>query len=530
MDLLEFKNGLSALDYPDYWKPVLLHQILLDNGIQSDTAVVNGDDNWTYAKLRECAYEYAFAIYNAGVPKSARLVLDSRPCPQAISLICACSMLGVSFTAINPDNPPERKKEIVKTLAPAVVIDSTGSNSYDVPVFGSIQQDKLVLKGLAGNRGILTRVLDTDVAYIVFTSGSTGTPKGIMMSQRAVVAFFKGLNERVKLGKGSVVATTSPLQFDFSLLDMGMTLGQGMKLVQTPGALLHHPVRYLDYLRKHETTQSNGVPSIMRMILVSAREGLNALGSLNTMFFGGEALTYNDVTLLRQVKPQMRIINIFGHTESVACSTFEVPFSHHSDRGIVPIGKPISGMGMFVLDDNKARVKDGEIGELYIEGSALFNGYYKDEDRNRETIVPHPKYPEYCQRVFKTGDLVRRDENGLFHFHGRRDSQIKIRGNRVELVEIEKCLLNINGIESVAVTALNGDDGEYNKIVAFLKRSNDSSCTVNLIQNRCAQKLPKYMIPSDIVFVSHIPCTANGKTDIRKLVERYLKNLEVING
>jgi acyl-coenzyme A synthetase/AMP-(fatty) acid ligase len=375
----------------------------------------------------------------------------------------------------------------------------------------------------AGRGGGWRHGTETDPAYVIFTSGTTGRPKGVVMSHRGVVSFYRGM-----LGCGLVdatdrVATTSPLQFDFSLLDIGLALGSGAAVVPVPRALLPWPRRFLRVLAETGATQVDGVPSIWRQPLLREPAMLAELRQIRGVLFCGEEFPPHEVRRLQELLPQARLTNCYGSTESMACSFAEVPRPLPDSQDRLSIGTAHAGAELMLVGEDGSPVEGAGVpGELHLRSPALFLGYWDDEQATRKALVPDPVAPWTGQKVLRTGDLAYRDERGDFYFCGRVDSQVQIHGNRVELREIEHRLLSCPGVASaVALVVDEPDGGPLLAAVVVPDRAEGSVAGPvvddTVLLSHCRDALPDYMIPQRLAVVSELPRTQNGKTDRKEL-------------
>ncbi|WP_019503644.1 AMP-binding protein [Pleurocapsa sp. PCC 7319] len=511
--------------YPHNWQPVLLHQYLLQYAQNSPNAIaiISANCQWSYQDLFNYSHTYADILDDRGLAAGDRIILELESCPQAIALIIACSLLGLVFVPVSPETPPGRLAEIVVTTEAKLHIQES-SNEQNIS-----NSDQILLGFLDGNslhipdtlptefRSRRRPVLESDLAYIIFTSGTTGNPKGIMMTHRAVIAFFRALVNYCQLSSPARIGTIAPLQFDFSLLDMGLALGSGATLVQIPRKLTLIPPKLLRYINRHQITQLNCVPSIWKLLLHYAAQDIAKLQHLKTTLFAGESFAIADIIQLRSLLPQVRIINCFGQSESIACSFTEVPNPLFPDTKNLSIGFAHPGAEMLLLDEEQNEINQpDQIGEIYLRGANLFSGYWRNPEITNKALIPNPLNPLSEEKVFRTGDLAYKGSKGELYLAGRRDLQVKIMGNRVELEEIERRLREHPRIAQVAAIAQNNQ--ENTTLAAFLVvEENKSVPTAQEIRLFCGETMPNYMIPPEIHFLDNLPLTINSKIDRKAL-------------
>lgn len=474
----------------------------------SPAVVEFGGGVTTFRELARQVQAYGRELARFGLDIGERVIVESDTSAQAIAMLIACASQGLTFVPVSSETPDARLRMIIDATAPALYLQAT-DRVVDVPALARFGLDGLRVVRPPRRRVPHRRELTgTDIAYIIFTSGSTGRPKGVVMSHRAVVSFYRGMLRHDIVGPDDRVATTSPLQFDFALLDIGLALGSGAAVVPVPRTLLRWPTRFLRVLRDTGATQVNGVPSIWRQVLKYAPERLAALPDLRGILFCGEEFPPHELRELRALLPEARLVNCYGATESMACSFTDVP-TPVPDR--LSIGQAHPGAEMTILDDAGRPISEPEVvGEIHLRGPALFTGYWDDPAATDAALVPDPLQPRTGQRVFRTGDLACQDERGELYFCGRADAQVQVRGNRVELAEVERVLLSCPGI-TAAAAVLARPVGSEAELTAFVVAA--AGFDETRLASHCAGILPAYMMPARVRTMKELPLTVNGKVD-----------------
>ncbi|MQY14085.1 Dimodular nonribosomal peptide synthase [Streptomyces sp. RB5] len=482
----------------------------------------------SYGELERRVQDYAVALDALGLDIGDRVVIESDTSGPAVGLLLACSMLGLTFIPVSPEVPDQRLRSILDTARPALHAQREDGARTDLPdEVGTVRfgPGGITVERAPAARERHRRVpVGTDAAYMIFTSGTTGRPKGVVMSHRGVLAFYRGMLAHRIVTAGDRLATCSPLQFDFALLDIGLALGSGALLIPVPRELVHWPRRLARFLSETGATQVDGVPSIWRPMLRHEAAGLAKLaGQVRGVLFSGEAFPLPELRALQGLLPGVRVTNCFGPTEAMAFSLTDVPYPVPEDTHELSIGYPYPGAEILLVDEDGRVVEDtGEVGEIHFRGPSLFTGYWDDPQATRGALVPDPLCPQSGQVVYKSGDLAYRGPHGELYFAGRADLQVKIRGNRVELGEIERRLAEFPGVEAAAavVSPGRGEDPELN---AFVVAVQDADLDSNLLAAFCKQSLPSYMLPRRIHLIPGIPVTPNGKTDRRQLLARLIE-------
>lgn len=508
----------------------LFHDFLLSHaGVgPDDPAIIDGTRLWSYGELRGRAERQAEVLDSAGLRHGDLMVVELQPSAGVVALMIAASSLGVVFVHVSPDIPEARKDFMLGHLAAKAHVGRTVTPlvaSHPAIVPGVMDEDEqLRMLGSIPPRGERRAPAPEDLVYIVFTSGSSGIPKGIMMSHRAVVTFWRGIGG-FGVDRGVRLGSASPFQFDMSLLNLGMALGASGCLVQIPTLLLHQPSGLAAYLAKHRVTQVNGVPSLWRAVLASNSAAVLQDTVVDTLFFGGEAFPYEGLRAIREAVPDMRLVNVFGHSESIACATKVLPTPLTSIDGRVPFGtEAIEGLTMTLVDEDGQVIDEpGRVGEVYVEGDALFDGYFKDPAATAAALVPSPR-PGSTAAAFRSGDLAFLDDAGEHYFHSRRDFQVKLLGHRIELDEIDVHLERHDDVfQSVSVLV----PDEPPRIVSFVQTkpgpdSNDREPDelASRLREHCLRSLPRIMVPRQFEFLATLPTTINGKIDRRALLSQ----------
>jgi D-alanine--poly(phosphoribitol) ligase subunit 1 len=352
------------------------------------------------------------------------------------------------------------------------------------------------------------------LAYIEFTSGTTGIPKGVMISTGALAHYVSVMRSRYTLCKEDRTAASAEITFDISVSDMFLSWASGAELMVIPGTQIMAPFAFL---RKMRPTVWFSVPSSIAFMHRLKMLTPGSLDSLRVSFFSGETLPAASAHIWQQAAPQGILDNLYGPTEAtVVClgRRYTGEGSLTPGRGVVSVGIPFAGMKAAILDSNLQEMPRGEHGEIALSGPQLSSGYFRDAE---QTDIRYKMIRG--ERWYLTGDLGYQDAQGNFHHLGRLDNQIKIRGLRVELEEIDTHLREICGTDSVATIAWLMENGVAKDIVAFIAggRLSDESA----VMAQLAKRLAPYMMPGEIHFLDALPLSPNGKVN-RKDLSRLL--------
>ncbi|MEV4254727.1 amino acid adenylation domain-containing protein, partial [Spirillospora sp. NPDC049652] len=428
-------------------------------------AVEFGDVRWTYAELDAHANRVAHTLVERGVGREDLVAIRLERSADLIAVILGVLKAGAAYLPIDPSYPPERIAFMLADAAPAVVVDVdflTTLSPDDSPVSAAIPADQL--------------------AYVIYTSGSTGKPKGVGVSHRGVASLAAWQADRFEVGTGSRVAQMAALGFDAAFWELCMALLSGATLLLADvESLLADP----------DVTHATMPPSLLATVE-------NLPDSLVNLVVAGEACPPG---LVERWAPGRRMFNAYGPTESTVCATTS---DRLSPGDAISIGGPIWNTSVYVLDEALRPVPPGVTGELYIAGPSLARGYIGRIGLTAERFVACPFVPG--TRMYRTGDMVRWTSDGRLAFAGRADDQIKIRGFRVELGEIEAVIAAHDEVEQAAVVAREDQPG-VKRLVAYVTGSSDG------LREYAAERLPDYMLPAAFIVLDEFPVTSNGKLD-----------------
>ncbi len=473
--------------------------------------------SFSYRELSDLIGVLAAGLEKLGLDVGDRVILEADASATAIAMLLACSWLGLTFIPVGPDAVDSRLQAIIKIAEPALHLQAEHGTRSGLPA--GLGCARFGEAGLTADlapeprRRRRREVLPTDPAYTIFTSGSTGVPKGVVMSHRAVIAFYRGVLHQDVVRATDRLAVTSALQFDFSLAGIGAALGAGATVVLVPPDRIGWPKRFVDFMTEHAVTQIHGVPSIWRNLLKDDPGRLAALDRLRLILFAGEEFPLRELRLLQQALPQVTLMNAYGATETMACSVTRVPSPLPAETTKLSIGFAHPGAEMMLIgEDGQPVGNPGEVGEIYIRSPAMFTGYWADPEATRAAQVPDPLNPRSGELVFRSGDLGYRGLGGELYFCGRVDSQVKIRGNRVELGEVERTVADFPGAAESAVLLLPRADGDLS-LTAFVVPEPGSSTSAADVREHCAGRLPSYMVPRRIHLLGSMPLNSNGKLD-----------------
>jgi amino acid adenylation domain-containing protein len=356
----------------------------------------------------------------------------------------------------------------------------------------------------------------TDIAYLLFTSGSTGEPKGVPISQSNVCSYLQYILQRYDIDESDRFSQSFDLTFDLSVHDLFCCWHHGACLFSLSARDLVAPATFI---RKHQLTVWFSVPSAIGVLMKLRLLQAGCFPSLRYSWFCGEPLPAGHAHLWHEAAPNSVLENLYGPTETtIAIASYrwdEATSPKECLNGIVPLGQVFAGQRFRIIDQKRNTVEIGVSGELCLSGSQVSSGYWKDPKKTEEQFVRLTAGEQ--QRWYRTGDLVKQDESGCLHYLGRIDHQIKIRGYRVELQEIEAVLRRACGTEEVVAVAWPIKNGSAETVVAFTSRREGLDGERALAY--CQEVLPDYMIPRKLYLLDEMPFNANGKIDRSSLIK-----------
>ncbi|MEO7455043.1 MAG: amino acid adenylation domain-containing protein [Gemmatimonadaceae bacterium] len=496
-------------------------------------AVVTKDATLTYAQLAEASDRVAEQLSGAGVERGSAvgLLLD-RSADAVVGMFGIMKAAG-AYMPLSVDAPAARlEQQLAESGARVVLTDDDGARRLP---------DSVVVVKIGGDvtshaKPVLPGV--DDVAYVLYTSGSTGTPKGVEVTHANVVHYTRGVTRVLGDVDCLHFGLVSTLAADLGNTSVYPALLNGGTLHVLAKGETTEPASFAEYVRAHPLDVLKVTPNHL-MALVAGRTGreLGAVLPSRWIVLGGEALR-PDVARALLGAESCRVLNHYGPTETtVGACTYEVTSESLAEvekdgAQTVPIGRPLANVQLHVLDANRNQVPVGIPGELYIGGNGVARGYRGRDDLTAERFVsaaqvqiPPLRAARSAQHdtLYKTGDRVRRLANGAIEFRGRTDDQVKVRGYRVELGEIEQALVALRGVSQAAVALHGGGDAEP-RLVAYVVAQNEgysaahtAKVTPEEITASLAERLPEYMVPSSVVLLDALPITANGKIDRRAL-------------
>ncbi len=500
----------------------------------SHAAVKLGTSELTYEALALKSNQIANYLVGEGVKKGDRVGIYMNKGLNTIACLYGILKAGGVYVPLDPFAPVARIAYVIEDCGIEIVFSDEGKKS-EIPellsqvsgalrvagpdltdgeldhqiTWGSVWQDMLT------SSPRLSQV-EGDLAYILYTSGSTGKPKGIMHTHRSGLSFAEWAAECYGLVSKDRLSNHAPLHFDLSTFDYFAGHIAGATTVIVPEAISKFPASMTRFIEDHEISIWYSVPFALIQILLRGAIDSHDLGSLRWVLFAGEPFPPKYLRDLMAKLPQAEFSNLFGPTETNVCTYYHVPRRGSLSDDPLPIGRPCHNVEALVADEKDDPVADGEVGELLIRGGVVMEGYWGMPDRTQARFLVKELAPGVTQRFYRTGDLVRASEDGNLNYLGRKDRQIKTRGYRVELDEVELALLSHPSVEQGAVYLVSDEEGS-NLILAAAVLHESEFVTPKDLLDHMAQQLPPYALPVRIDLAKELPRTSTGKVDRMKL-------------
>lgn len=519
--------------------PYLLQELLSNSASRypAKTAVSARGRDLSYRELEERSNQLAHLLRDRGVRKGDRVGLFFPKCVE--SLVCMLGALKAEavYVPLDPLAPADRIAYIMrdcgvrilltnaekrKTLDPKTLqaLDAcilTDSSSRELNGSGALPWS--MLEEFPSDHAPRVTLTETDLAYILYTSGSTGRPKGVMLSHQNALTFVEWCSAKFKIRPDDQLSNHAPLHFDLSVFDVYNSLEAGATLHLVTEDIALFPATLASFIESRGITVWYSVPSALTLLLLHGNLKAERLQQLRIILFAGEVFPMKYLRELTDLLPHVDLYNLYGPTETNVCTYYKVDRSRLASQEKLPIGIACENTEVFAVNEKGEIVtQPGEIGELHVRGPAVTYGYWADVEKTKKMVVPNIFQPNFEEKMYRTGDLVQLSEDGNYCFLGRRDSMIKSRGYRIELGEIENALLSHPGVREVAAVAI-PDDIVGNRIKAVVAAHTGSSLQPTELQQHCAARIPKYMIPDLIEFCDSLPKTSTGKIDRVRLVQ-----------
>jgi amino acid adenylation domain-containing protein len=465
----------------------------------------------SYRELDASSNQLAVQLKTLGVGPESIVAMCADRSPALVMGVLAILKAGGAYLPLDPSNPRERLSTIMDEARPAAILCQRTLHARVAGTDAPVLWVDDPLTGQGSDPGGPPASDPERLAYVIFTSGSTGTPKGAMNTTKGIVNRLHWMQTRYRLASSDRVVLKTPISFDVSVWELlwPIITGAATVIAKPDG---HGDPRYLvDLFERHGVTTAHFVPSMLRMFL--AEPTVARCTGLRRVICSGEALSADLQHTFFERLPHVELHNLYGPTEA-AIDVTAWQCDPTDTRPFVPIGRPIANIECHVVDRRLRPLPIGVPGELCLAGVGLARGYVNRPELTAERFVSDPSDPS--RLFYRTGDRARWTNDGVLQYLGRLDAQVKIRGVRIELEEIEKALSDLPEIAAAAVDARPDPTGGLG-LVAYVVAETGATPTLRRIREALASRLPETFLPAGLVLIGTLPLTTSGKLDRRAL-------------
>lgn len=502
----------------------ILENIKIYSNEERIASIVDGD-RLTYRDLEKKSNALAYYILNEFKNDRTPIVIYGNKENEILITMIAALKSGRAYVPVDVTFPKDRIESIVNEVNPKLIINCT-TNNIDINSNIMNIEELNNIFDMYNDKEVDNKywVKDDENCYILFTSGSTGKPKGVQISKNNLDSFTEWFTKYLEVGNSNTSILNQPsYSFDLSVMPVYLGLINGKILFSLSKKTLENMKETFNEIKKSDMRLWISTPAFASMCMQDSSFNMDLMPNIETMYFIGEILPTKLVIDIRERFPNVRIINSYGPTEAtVAITGVDITEEMLDLDKELPIGYPMEGSIIKILDDNNNELKEGEKGEITIYSKSVSKGYYNNEEMTNkvffDTIIEGKEY-----RAYKTGDLGYYKE-GLLYFCGRKDFQIKLNGFRIELEDIENNLRKVSNIKNTIVLPVYREE-KVSHLVAFVileKESELSNLKTTLkIKEELKKYIPAYMIPKTIKILDEFPTNNNDKIDRKKLMEEF---------
>ncbi|WP_373518704.1 amino acid adenylation domain-containing protein [Pricia sp.] len=486
------------------------------------------DKTMSYTDLDTRSSQLAVHLKALGVQKGDRIGIYMNRCLETALAVYGILKSGAAYVPLDPFAPAKRTIRILEDCGIEILVTTSGQKKRLAQITAKSTQ----IKTLIGNvqtasiasvswdiifsypldRYRPVRILEEDLAFILYTSGSTGVPKGIMHTHYSGLSLAKIAADTYDFCSDDIFGNPAPLHFDPSTFGYFVAPLVGATTVIVPDAHLKLPASLSALIATEKITVWYSVPLMLIQLYLSGTLEKHDFGALRWVLFAGEVFITKHLRALMEIWPHARFSNLYGPAELILCTCYDVKVAPASDDPI-PIGRVWANTSYKILGEDNHDVAEGAVGELVVRSATRMQGYWNNMALTEKALYRIRIAAGYDHIYYRTGDLVRENEKGELLFLGRNDRQIKLRGYRVELDEVESVFLKNAEVEEVAVVVI-GKDEEAQELVAFVKQAvGVDTLDIDSLIQWCGTELPAYAIPSNVRILDDFPRTSSGKID-----------------
>lgn len=468
-------------------------------------AIEQGETKYNYSEVEHTANRLAHFLRTKGIKPEEKVVILLPRCAQVPIVMLAVLKSGGAYIPLDPEIPADRVNFIMNDSGAKIVItsdlilDRISSQLDDHPIF-NIDHQFAELDGYPDTKPVEIHRSVNDLCYIIYTSGTTGQPKGVLLEHRNVVNYILGAQSIYPIDHTYRALQGFSVSFDASVEEIWVPLSVGATLIIGTFEIMRSGDRFASILNDLNITFLSCAPTLLSMVKED-------IPGLKILIFGGEVCSENIAN--RWCKSGRLVYNTYGPTEAAVIATAIVL----KPKQEVTIGRPLQGYDVLIIDEHLEPVAEGEEGEILIGGESIARGYLHQDELTSQKFIETDRYKGIPERYYRTGDMAKYAPNGEIVFIGRSDAQVKVRGFRVELAEIEALLNKCEGIQT-AVVSLNTTTQQLS---AFVMVRKDQVIDRESIAKLLRSKLPYYMIPATLDIITSLPMTSSQKIDRKRL-------------
>jgi amino acid adenylation domain-containing protein len=491
----------------------------------------------TYEELSLRSSKLARVLNEQGVRRGDRVGIFMNKSLEAVVSLYGIMKAGAAYVPLDPFAPPARLSFVIKDCGIRCLISKAdklaalqqilAADTELECILGVDEADELPVRTIAWDAILETPPLadpyqnltEQDLSYILYTSGSTGNPKGIVHTHRSALSFALWGQDTYSVSPEDRLSNHAPLHFDLSTFDYFAGAVAGATTVIVPEAITKFPTNLSKLIEQEKISVWYSVPFALIQLMQHGGLDTRDLSALRWILFAGEVFPTKHLRQLMSMLPDIRFSNLYGPTETNVCTFYHVLQLPEDANETIPIGKPCANVESLVVDMDDCPVAPGEAGELLIRGGVVMKGYWGQPDKTENGFYRRSVVDYFVDHFYRTGDLVQLDVDGNYRYQGRKDRQIKTRGYRVELDEVETALLSHPLVEEAAVYTV--PDGQGSSLIeASVIPKQGSGLTEENLIGTLSDRLPQYAIPVRIDIVEDFPRTSTGKIERRELQAR----------
>jgi amino acid adenylation domain-containing protein len=502
----------------DYDRHICVHN-LFEAQVQrtpAAPALSCGNEHLTYAELNQRANQLAHYLIQRGVGPEVTVAVCMQRSLEMVVALLGILKAGGAYVPLDPEYPLERLSQMLENSGAAVVLSQEQLTERLPAQLGQVicMDTEAAQIAEQSPSNPTAQIFPDNLAYIIYTSGSTGVPKGVAIQHRSTCAMLDWAIKHYSASQLSKVLASTSICFDISIFELFAPLVAGGAMVLVDNAL------GLGALDNAGVTLINTVPSAMGELL-----NMRAVpASVRTVNLAGEVLSSNLVERLYEREHIDQVYNLYGPTEDTTYTSYALMKKDGHEEP--SIGSPLSNTRVYLLDQSMHLSPVGVAGELYIAGDGLARGYFMQPELTAERFLPNPFSNTGGERLYRTGDIARWSITGELEFLGRRDQQVKVRGVRIELSEIETVLAHHPAIAQVVVNLQEDMSGDK-RLVAYIVAEQGMEPSTSELRSCVREKLPEYMVPATFLRMESFPTTPNGKIDRRALAALEQRPTEI---